>query len=239
MSNISKCLKEYNKINTTSFTSILTRTLLSSILAANGLINNSLTSLIPSMLISPIGSLLIDLSIFGVSKSLSNSSKILNSIGTTSLIDMILLLLLIIIITILLGALYGYIYTTYYQIQLPTREMENRDSNYKIIESAVIALLCAVAFPIAYRKKDVATLISIGIATSLLPPLTNIGVTIGTFYNKPEYYTEPRPVSSTIKNGFLLFSINAFALSLASYLYINNRCLNFKGIKIAKEADFI
>ena len=67
------------------------------------------------MIISPIGSLIIDLSFFLVSKILVTKEhvKILSSLGSTSLLPMLLLLLLIIIIIILISILYGYFYTEY------------------------------------------------------------------------------------------------------------------------------
>lgn len=239
--NIKSCIKEYNSINTTNFTSILTRTLLCSILASNGLLNNSITSLITAMIISPIGSLIIDLSFFLVSKILVTKKhvKILSSLGSTSLLPMLLLLLLIIIIIILISILYGYFYTEYYKIDLPTKEMKSRGEHYIIFETILIAFACAIAFPSAFQKKDVSTLIAIAISTALAVPISNIGIYIGTYYNKPEYYDKKINIKNITKNNLIIFIINFIALFIASLLYIYNRCINFNRIKLAPQADFI
>ena len=80
--NIINCLKQYNDINKETLSSILARTVLASLLASNGLLNNNLTSLIPAMIISPIGSLLLDLTINFISLTSFNlTAKSIKSIG--------------------------------------------------------------------------------------------------------------------------------------------------------------
>ena len=66
--------------------------------------------------------------------------------------------------------------------------MKSRGEHYIIFETILIAFACAIAFPSAFQKKDVSTLIAIAISTALAVPISNIGIYIGTYYNKPEYY---------------------------------------------------
>ena len=56
---IKECMSRFTNLESKSILHVIAKTILGSILASDGLLNDSLTALIPSMLISPIGSLLI------------------------------------------------------------------------------------------------------------------------------------------------------------------------------------
>tara|TARA_B100001057_G_C22599509_1_gene852183 strand:+ start:92 stop:838 length:747 start_codon:yes stop_codon:yes gene_type:complete len=245
--NIINCLKQYNDINKETLSSILARTVLASLLASNGLLNNNLTSLIPAMIISPIGSLLLDLTINFISLTSFNlTAKSIKSIGLLNINKQLLSFLLIILLAIIIGVIYGNIYVRYKKVELPTKEMKSRMDKSAIIESIIIAVACSIALPISYIRKDVSTLISIAIATALLPPLVNIGIVLGTYYTHNDYYrdTELNPINNegiikkAIKYGSIIFLINATALILASFAYIKYKCL-YKNIKINQNYDVI
>lgn len=237
---IKRCLIKYNNSNQTSITSVIFRTILAAFLSSNGLLNNLLTSIIPAMIISPLGSVLLDTTIYSISKyQYKNMNKITNSINTNSILDMIFLLIICILLTILIGVIYGYIYITYQKKELPTEEMKKAQDNKHIIETIIIVFLCSITLPMAYKRKEISTLISIGIATALLPPIVNFGITIGTYIAKPEYYEnymEKKNIKSIINYSFkysgIIFLINSISLIVASYLYINYECKN-----ISKDID--
>lgn len=228
---IKKCIIEYTGSNKTSITSVIAKTILAAFLACNGLLNDLITSLIPSMIISPLGSLLLDTTIFSISKQTFKNSNMKNSIGTKSIYDMIFLFIFTIFITIAIGVIYGYIYVLKHAKDFPTETMVGAQDKNHIYETIIIVSLCTITLPLAYKRKDVATLISIGIATALLPPLANIGITIGTYMAKPEFYKNymqkkkiDNPIMESFKYSSIIFGINSIALIIASYLYINFEC---------------
>lgn len=238
---IINCLKEYNKINNVNLRGTITRTLLASLMASDGLLNNNLPSLIPSMLISPIGSLLLDISMNAVAiKNIGFHHIFSSGFGNFKFYQLLLIFLLVIIITIMTGIIFGAVHATYVKdLTLPTVEMKKRSQRDGMYTSAIIASLCAIALPIAYSKKDVATLIAIAIGTSLLPPVANIGLTIGTYHAQPEAYKE-YPIHKAVKYGLLIFILNAVAISIGASLYFNKHCTsnNYKK-SINTQPDFI
>jgi len=238
--NIINCLKDYNKINSITLRGTVTRTLLASLMASDGLLNNNLASLLPSMLISPIGSLLLDISMNAVAINNIGFKHLYSSgFGNFKFYQLILIFLLVILITIMTGIIFGAVHGAYKKLTLPTVEMKKRSQRDGMYTSAIIASICAIALPIAYSKKDVATLIAIAIGTSLLPPVANIGLTIGTYHTQPEAYKE-YPINKSIKYGLLIFILNAAAISVGASLYFNKHCTssNYKK-SINTQPDFI
>lgn len=228
-SNVGECLKQYNQSNTMTVKGLVFRTILATLMASDGLLNNNLASLIPSMLISPIGSLLLDMSMNGVSIMNSGFKNMLTTnIGNFKFYQSILLFILVILITIIGGILFGGISSYYYKnLTLPSIEMTKRSQKDGIYSSLAIAIFCAMALPIAYSKKDISTLIAIAIGTSLLPPIANIGVTIGTYQVQPEAYSEKEnPIHNSAKYGTLIFLINAVAITIGASLYFKKQCIN-------------
>jgi hypothetical protein len=142
-----------------SIVGIFNKTLLGSVLAADGLVNNSLTSLIPSMLISPLGSIIIRLATTKV-----NFNRYIG----------------ILIAVIIMSILCGYLYTKLFMLmfpdkKIPTKEMLARTEPNSLISNILIASVSTLSFNMATNQNDISTLIAIGIATSLLPPIVNIG----------------------------------------------------------------
>ena len=145
--------------------------ILGSILAADGLVNDSITSLIPSMIISPIGSIIIKLA-----RNFNNKFNYL---------------LLAMTIAIAVGAGYGYtkLYKHLFPTkEFPTKEMYNRTNPSGLVSNVIVAAISALAFNVAVNKTDEPSLIAIGIATSLLPPLVNIGCLLAVNDRDIEHY---------------------------------------------------
>ena len=193
------------------------KTLLASILASNGLINNSITSLIPSMLISPIGTILIELVVYLIStKKYKNQTS-----------KMILKFIIIIITTISIGFIYGFIYVKKFKNKkLPSKEMKSRSNKDNLLESILIVLCCSISFSSAYINSDITTIISIGIATALLPPLVNIGLNYGVYKGNPDMYSDIKYLIQSKKIGMLLFLINSIGLFSGVYYYMKKQCDN-------------
>ena len=110
-----RCLNLFTKIETISNLHVLAKTLLGSVLASHGLINNSLTSLIPAMLISPIGSLLI--------KSATNIIELIINpkIAIKHSLPVLLKFIIVSLVTLGVGYTYGYIYNKYNPTDLPSK----------------------------------------------------------------------------------------------------------------------
>lgn len=144
---------------TDSIAGIFNKTLLGSVLAADGLVNNSLTSLIPSMIISPLGSIIIRLATTKV-----NFNKYIT------------LLIAVVIVSILCGYLYTKLFMLMFpEKEIPTKEMLARTEPNSLISNILVASISTLSFNMATNQNDISTLIAIGIATSLLPPIVNIG----------------------------------------------------------------
>ena len=212
------CLNKFVDKETSSISHIISKTILASVLASNGLLYNSMVSLIPSMLISPIGSLLISTATNIV---LMIKGRI--NIRKKTLLNFVIKSILILLLTIFIGFVYGYMHIkwTEKEIILPTTEMKSRSSKQGLFGTGIIAIACAWAFPWAFFNQDIATMISIGIATALLPPLVNIGLTSGTYYsNKSLYEGKKHWITDSKLYGTIIFLINASALTLGCILYI-------------------
>ena len=139
---------------------IFNKTLLASVLAADGLANNSIVSLIPAMLISPIGSMIMKMAL---------GSK-------RMFLEYLVILIIMLIIAVICGFFYVKLYMKMFpDKELPSKEMIDRTEPNNIITNVIIAIICALSFNMAMKNNDIPTLIAIGIATSLLPPITNIG----------------------------------------------------------------
>lgn len=204
------------------------RTFIASILAANGLFNDSLVTLIPSMIISPIGIFIMvlahDLSAFkikgddareAVKKRLRGSPKVF--IG-------------MVIITIFIGFLYGVIFSKFDKdIKLPSKEMKSRSTSKGIFETFLIAIACVIALPWGFKNNDTTLLMAIGIATALLPPLVNIGINYGVhFYNKKRMENSEKVIKNSFIYSLLIFLINFITLCAGVYIYLNKDCIKKK-----------
>lgn len=188
------CHFKENKL--TSYSYIIASTLLGSILAAHGLMANDLTTLIPSMLISPIGSLLIDVS----------SYSHFNVVPYTYIVNSICI---IFILTILMGYILSKINNIFNYYKLPSKYMIKKLKKKDLIIGAIIACVCAFAFPYAIVNNVTELLISIGIATALLPPLVVVGLFLGINKNIKDLWV---PIVLLIINASFLYLGITFSL---------------------------
>jgi len=234
MSKNPSCLGKYisdrlgitNTNKTNIFKNYYLKTVLSSVLASNGIINNSNLSLLPSMIISPIGTLILllfhDLSI---QNSFRNKTdiKIISRIKNTPYT-----IIISIIITLAVSFLYGFVYTkTIKKTKLPSKEMSDRISGKRIWQTFLISLVCAVALSQALKNDDILLIMSIGIATSLIPSLVNIGLNYG--IHRADKFRMKHSLQNVInakKFGIATFLINFITLSLGVSIYMHVSCIN-------------
>ena len=225
MSEIPSCLGKHislklgitNKNKNNILNNYYLRTILASVLASNGIINDSHLSLLPSMILSPIGTLVLllfhDLSI---QNSLKNKTdiKIISRIKDTPYT-----ILISIIITLAVSFLYGFIYTkTIKKTKLPSKEMSDRISGKRIWQTFLISLVCAITLSQALKNDDILLIMSIGIATSLIPSLVNIGLTYGIHKaDKLRMKNSIKNVINSKKNGLVTFIINFITLLCCNY----------------------
>ena len=223
--------EDYNKkkgLNKHPYAQYFFRTLLGSVLSSHGLINNSVVSLIASMIISPIGMLLLisGHDIFALFSGFTdNVSRKSSQNIKTRLTTFPIVALLIIATTVVVGYVYAYIYSKVKDTKLPSEEMKSRSTPDGLVESFVIAVACAFALPYGFENNEVSLLIGLGIAVALLPPLVNIGVAYGAYHGNKENYDKNIPVEDTLKYSLAIFLINFVTLLVGLYLYMRSDCL--------------
>ena len=185
--------------------------ILSSILAAVGLATNSQTTILGSMLFSPIGSLI----------NLSNINHILK-VNKCPLkqkyTHWMLPLLMVIIISVLISFLFGKIISKANNPftnepltkNWPTDEMKERANPINALYMILIAGACSFALPLTILLNNSIRFVAIGIATALIPPLANIGIALSLDLTHAKYRNE------AIITGIGIFIINMFILWLPS-----------------------
>jgi len=187
--------------------------ILSAILASIGLATNSQTTILGSMLFSPIGSLI-------------NKSNIYHFLRTNNIRTRkkykhwIKPLMVVISITIMISFLFSKMFSTYknpftnrkLNENWPTTEMKERANPINALYMIIIALVCGIALPLSIIFNNNIRVVAIGIATALIPPLANIGLALGTFglEGHREYST------NAIITGAGIFLINLILLWLPS-----------------------
>ena len=173
------------------------------------------------MIISPIGILLLVLShdLFTIYLNPKNGNASIR-LSTSPYI-----FLMILGITIFIGFVYGAIYIQLNDTKLPTKEMKNRSSPKGLWESVLIAICCAFALPYGFKNSDTSLLMAVGIATSLLPPLVNIGLNYGAYYGDENKYEDKKYVGDALKYSSIIFLINFITLFIGLYIYMNYGCL--------------
>jgi hypothetical protein len=193
--------------------------ILSSLLATIGLATNSGTTIIGSMLISPIGSLLTKNILYSF---LKNNTKIEISVKYK---NWFIQLCVVLIITLILSYLFGKIlqkiknpYTNKYLSEnWPTNEMKERSKVFNAVYMIFIAGLCGIALPVALTRNSDLNLVGIGIATAIIPPIANIGLSYSMYSNKPEIKEYKK---QSLITGISIFCINMILLWLPSKLMI-------------------
>ena len=164
--------------------------IISSLLATIGLATNSVTTLIGSMLLSPIGSLITKNIIYTF---LKNNTKLEIDVKYKSwMTQLVMVLIITLILSYLTGKLLQKIknpYTgKYLSESWPTNEMKERAKIFNALYMIFIAALCGIALPIALVRNSETNLVGIGIATALIPPIANIGLSLSMNKKTDEIY---------------------------------------------------
>jgi uncharacterized membrane protein len=206
--------------------------LISAALATIGLVTNSSTTVLGAMLFSPIGSIItkrvlyVTLTNNDVELNLSEENK-----KKTALSKWVRTLITIAALTVATGALIGYIMWGIYHfvevtlgaenspdvfgastvLNLPTVEMIGRATPIDSIAMVFVACLCGLGLPISIVLGNGTQVVAIGIATALIPPLANIGLSLPTLHQR-DWEDSDNYCSRAVVGGTMLFLINFVGL---------------------------
>jgi uncharacterized membrane protein len=148
-------------------------------LASIGLSTNSATTIIGSMLLSPIGSLINKSNIYWL---LNNNGIRMKEKYSHWILPLLMVVSITIGISYLLGTIFSSMKNPFNNKMLnenwPTQEMKDRSEPINAIYMIFIALLCGIALPISIIMESGVRFVAIGIATALIPPLANIGLAL-------------------------------------------------------------
>jgi len=192
------------KLNSSGSLQYYVQLLIGSIICGTGFVTNSETTVIGSMLISPIGSLIMKFGKEGFKRKGNVRSK--GQLMEYKLLAMI-------VVPIVIGFLCGYMFKQ----PGSTDVVEGRgktlvDNPNLLVASAIIAGSAGILF----NWGDKITMVGIGIATALLPPLVAMGYSLG------KEVKDNKKVSLGINDSMAsagLFSINFMALYLSVILF--------------------
>jgi hypothetical protein len=181
---------------------------LGAIVASLGLTTNSVSTIIGSMLLSPVGAIIIkgilqcylsqyhkldSEKIFGFANNLKPGNFDLPLLGRISVpnrwwwLEVIVMIVIVIITGWIIGmAWIGFSDPVDEETgerreiinSLPTNEMKERAKMSNALVMIPIAIIGGVALPYALRRNSTTKLLGISIATALLPPLANIGLAL-------------------------------------------------------------
>lgn len=150
---------------------------IASTLATIGLATNSSTTLLGAMLLSPIGALIVKSNIYAILKKYKCRVKEKYQFWGFSLICVIIITL---VLSFLIGKVFSNIRNPFTGEKLnkkwPTNEMKDRADPSNGIYMIIIALMCGIALPMSIINNSSTRFVAIGIATALIPPLANIGL---------------------------------------------------------------
>ena len=178
--------------------------LIGSIICGTGFITNSETTVIGSMLISPIGGLIMKFGKEGLKKKERIRTK--GQLMEYKLIAMFL-------VPIIVGYTCGYMFNQYSNTSVVEGRGKTLVQDPKLlIASAVVAGAAGILF----NWGDKITMVGIGIATALLPPLVAIGYALGKENKSDKRVTLGRD-DAMYSTG--LFGINFMALYLSVILF--------------------
>jgi len=146
-------------------------------LASIGLATNSATTILGSMLLSPIGSLINKSNIYWL---LKKHRVTMDKKYSHWIFPLLMVMVLTIGISFLLGTIFSNLKNPFNNKPLtenwPTQEMRDRAEPINAIYMIFIALLCGIALPISIIMESGVRFVAIGIATALIPPLANVGL---------------------------------------------------------------
>ena len=148
-------------------------------LAAIGLATNSQTTILGSMLLSPIGSLINKSNLYWLLK--KNNIKLERKYSYW-FVPLLFVILITILVSYIFGLIFSRLNNPFTKEKLtkewPTKEMLDRANPINSIYMIFIALLCGIALPISIIMNSGVRFVAIGIATALIPPLANIGLAL-------------------------------------------------------------
>ena len=201
---------------------------ISSLLASIGLATNSQTTILGAMLLSPITSLINKNNIYHLLRkhniNLENKYK-----------HWLKPLLIVIAITLIVSYVFGVVFSNIINPftgervieKWPTKEMKERADPINVLYMVIIALLCGLALPMSILTNNSVRFVAIGIATALIPPLANIGISFSYKINnedakKREERNKYR--KTAIITGLCIFLINLLLLWLPSKYLLEVFC---------------
>lgn len=180
--------------------------LIGSIICSTGFVTNSETTVIGSMLISPIGGLIMKFGKEGFKRKERIRSK-------GQLMEYKLLAMFI--VPIVIGFLGGYMFKQPGSTDVVEGRGKTLVQDPKLlIASAVIAGAAGILF----NWGDKITMVGIGIATALLPPLVAVGYSLGKETKTNKSINVKLGINDSIASAGL-FSINFMALYLSVILF--------------------
>lgn len=187
---------------------------LSAILASIGLATDSYSTIIGSMLLSPIGNLITLKNVYDL---LLEAKVPLKRKYQNWIISVIIVVIIIIGVSYLVGKIFQLVINPFTNEPVdknwPTNEMKSRADPMNVIYLIFIALTCAIALPLSTLMNSSVRLVAIGIATALVPPLANIGLSLSISSKTNE---QKKYVKSAIITGSLIFVVNFLILWLPS-----------------------
>jgi uncharacterized membrane protein len=205
---------------------------ISSSLASIGLATNSQTTILGSMLLSPIGSLINKSNIYNILK--ANNVRLEGKFQYW-LKPLSVVIVITLIISYIFGKIFSYMINPftgeYVNKDWPTEEMKNRADPINAVYMIFIALLCGIALPMSILTNSGVRFVAIGIATALIPPLANIGISLSyTKHNKEKKEKEKEEKERTdfrkkaIITGLCIFIINVLLLWIPSRYLLEVFC---------------
>ena len=194
------------KLNSSGSLQYYVQLLIGSIICGTGFVTNSETTVIGSMLISPIGSLIMKFGKEGFKRKGNVRSK--GQLMEYKLLAMI-------VVPIVIGFLCGYMFKQ----PGSTDVVEGRgktlvDNPNLLVASAIIAGSAGILF----NWGDKITMVGIGIATALLPPLVAVGYSLGKEIKTNKNEGVQLGINDAMASSGL-FAINFMALYLSVILF--------------------
>tara|TARA_X000000950_G_C13906820_1_gene657233 strand:+ start:2493 stop:3302 length:810 start_codon:yes stop_codon:yes gene_type:complete len=201
---------------------------IASVLASIGLATNSQTTILGSMLLSPIGSLI---NKNNVASLLTKRGYNVNKSYSHWIRPLIVVILIAIGVSYLFGLIFSKLVDPFTGEKVsknwPTEEMKSRADPINAFYMIFIALVCGVALPMTILSNSSVKFVAIGIASALIPPLANIGISLS--QNDSDYR------SKSIKTGISIFLINVLLLWLPSKYLFNSFVQNKNNFKIIEQ----
>lgn len=216
--NLSDSLKNAHRGNPILFA------ILSSSLASLGLATNSVTTIIGAMLLSPIGDLITKSTIYN----LLNKYADLNYKYKAWYKTLFFVILFAVIIGYGCGKLFQHVKNPITNKKLddewPTNEMVSRAKPFDLLYMILIAGICGIALPFCLKSKNGIRVVGIGIATALIPPLANIGLSLSINIEKKPELKKYR--HNAIYTGIAIVLVNILLLYIPSLFLLEVICKN-------------